>query len=390
MMKKLKNRASNTSEWIRKGLVIFQFAASFVLICMTIAIVLQIRHGQHRPLGYTKNHLLRVSGVSGITPQSLIRDELAKSALVEGTAFANDPLVFLGSQSNAFQWQRKSDEIDPYINRSYVSHDYIATIGFKLLEGRTFYEGSEMESRNVIINKTLADMMGDEGRINSELWQGNRERAIIYTVVGIIDDYICDDIYRSKSEPLILHYDNGRPGGFLYIRLNSQADIGKAFIMVQRTLSQFSTDRPLDYAFVDDLVNRMFDVQRQNGFLVAFFSVLSIFISCLGLFGLVTYVAESKIKELGIRKILGAGVGSLVGMLVKDFLILVTISAFVATPLAYYWIDKMLQDYEYRITIGLGLFALAMLITILLTIFTVGWQAGKAATANPVNALKVE
>jgi len=389
IMKKLKNNSSNNAAWVRKGLVIVQFAASFVLICVTIAIVMQIRLGQHRPLGYDKEHLLRVRGISRITPQSVISDELAKSALVKSAAFANDPLVINGSTSGGFQWHGKSDDVNPTIHRSHVSTGYIETIGFKLLEGRSFYEKSEADVSSIIINKTLADIMGDEGRINNELWQGSRDRAIIYTIVGIIDDYICNDIYRAKSAPLMLFYDRGS-SPLLYVRLNSQAEVGSAMKMIQSTLSQFPSDRPLDYAFVDDLVNRMFDSQRQKGFLVALFSVLSVLISCLGLFGLITYIAESKTKDIGIRKILGASVGNLVAMLTKEFLILVTISSLLAIPLAYYWIDKMLQDYEYRISIGLGLFATAILITMALTIITVGWQARKAATANPVNALQIE
>ena len=389
ILKKLKNRTSNGAAWIRRGLVMFQFATAFVLLCVTIVVFLQIHHGQVRPLGYDKENLIRVSGVRGMASQSVIRDELAKSVMVNGVAFANDPLVIQGSTSTGFQWQGKNADINPTIQRSNVSSAYIETIGFKLLKGRGFYESSTTDARCVIINKTLANMMGDEGRTNGELWQGNRERAIIYTIVGIIDDYISNDIYRKKSEPLMLFYDRGS-SPLLYVRFNAQTDIGSALKMVQSALSQFPTDRPLDYVFVDDLVNRMFDNQRQEGFLVALFSILSMLVSCLGLFGLVTYIAESKTKENGIRRILGASVGNLVAMLTKEFLILVTLSALIASPLAYYWINKMLQDYEYRIFVGWEIFASAMLITIALTLFTVGWQARKAATANPVNALKTE
>ena len=388
IMKKLKNRTSNNAAWIRKGLVMFQFATSFVLICVTIAIFLQIHHGQHRSLGFEKEHLLRVSGVSGID-QSIIKNELGKSVLVNGVAFSSDPLLKIGSTSTGFQWQGKSTVINPDIHRSYISTNYIETIGLHLLDGRNFYEGSETDARSAIINKTLADIMGDEGRINGELWQGKRNERSVYTIVGIIDDYICDDLYRARSEPLMLHKEM-RSSYCLYVRFNSQADAGSALKVVQSTLSQFPTDRPPEYAFVDDLVNRMFDAQRQEGFLVALFSILSIIVSCLGLFGLITYIAESKTKEIGIRKILGASVGNLVVMLTKEFLILVTVSALIALPLAYWWIDRMLQDYSYRITIGWGIFAAAMLATILLTLFTVGWQARKAATANPINAIKME
>ena len=378
--------------WVRKGLVIFQFAASFVLICVTISIFLQIRHGQYRPLGYDKEHLLRITNIGGMDSQVPIREELGKNVWVEATAFANDPLINSGNSGSGYQWTGKKPEINPTIKRSYVSPKYIETVGLRLLDGRDFYEGNETDARSVIINKTLADMMGDAGKINAELWVGNRADAIVYTIVGVMDDYICDDIYRAKSEPVILYKEmlQERMPPCLYVRFHSKADVGDVLETVQRTLSQFPTDRPLEYAFVDDLVNRLFDTQRQQGLMVAWFSVLSILISCLGLFGLVTYIAESKTKEIGIRKILGASVNSLVGMLIKEFLVLVTVAVFVAFPLAYYWIDKMLQNYAYRISIGWGIFVMSMLITIVLTLFTVVWQAKKAATANPVNALKVE
>jgi len=391
ILKKLKNRASNSATWIRRGLVMFQFAASFVLICMTIALFLQIRLGQHRPLGYDKEHLLRVSGVGRIANQFPVRDELGKSAFITKTALADDPLVISGNAGSGYQWQGKTTDINPMINRSYVTPGYVETVGFKLLEGRDFYEGSEADARSVIINKTFADMMGDEGTINNELWVGDWENAIIYTIVGIIDDYICNDVYRTQGVPMMLYKNMGqRFLNCLYVRFDSKADIANAFKSVQSTLSMFPADNPLEYAFVDDLVNRMFESQRQQGFMVALFSILSVLVSCLGLFGLVTYIAESKTKEIGIRKILGASTGDLVRMLTKEFLILVTISSFVAFPLAYWWINQMLQGYGYRITVGWELYVLTMLITLLLTLFTVGWQARKASTANPANAIKTE
>jgi len=392
IMKKLKNRSSNGAAWIRKGLVVFQFAASFVLICITIAGFLQIRIGQHRPLGYEKKHLLRVSNVNRMGSQFPIREELSKSVLIKEIAFANDPLINSGNSGNGYQWTGKNSELNTMINRSYVTPGYIETIALRLIEGRDFYEGSETDSRSVIINKTLANMMGEAGMINNELWVGNRANAIIYTIVGIVDDYICDDIYRTKNEPLILYKEMLRQGmpPYLYIRFGSQADVSSSISLVKTILSQYPTDKPLEYAFVEDLVNRMFESQIQEGFLVSLFSILSILVSCLGLFGLVTYVAESKTKEIGIRKIFGASVGNIVVMLTKEFLVLVTISSFVALPLAYYWINRMLQNYSYRISIGWEIFASAMLVTVVLTLITVGWQARKAAMNNPVKSLKVE
>ena len=391
ILKKLKNRSSNSAALVRRVLVTFQFAASYVLICLTLAVFLQIQLGRNRPLGFDKEHLLRVGGVTEITSRFPVREELAKSALVKATALANDPLVLTGNSGTGYQWQGKSPDINPTILRSYVSSGYIETIAINMLEGRDFYEGSESDARSIIINKTMANMMGDEGKINGELWVGNRENAIIHTIVGIMDNYICGNFYKINSEPLILHKDVGRMSmPCIYVRFNSNVDVGSAMEIVQTTLSQFPNSRPVEYAFVDDLVNSMFDAQRQEGFLVMLFAILSVFVSCLGLFGLVTYIAETKTKEIGIRKILGASVGSLIIMLTREFLILVAASALVAFPLSYWWIDKMLQNYEYRISAGWEIFTAALLITSVLTMLTVGWQARKAATENPVKALKVE
>ena len=393
IMKKLKSRSSTGVSWMRRGLVMFQFAVSFVLICVTIAVFLQIRLGQNRPLGYNKEHLLRVSGVSGISSPSAIRNELAKSPLVMATAFANSPLVYSGNVSTGFQWQGKSTDVDPAtVHRYLITPGYLETIGFTLLEGRDFYEGSGNDARSVIINKTLADMIGFEDRINREIWQGERESryTLVFTIIGVIDDYICDDLYREKSAPMMFQKESRESSYYLYVRFNSNADIGSTLKLAQNTLSQFPTDKPLEYAFMDDAVNRLFDGQRQEGFLVMLFSALAILISCLGLFGLITYIAETKAKEIGIRKILGASVGNLVMMLTKEFLILVTVSALIAFPLAYWWIEQMLQDYGYRISVGWELFAMTFFVTMVLTLLTVGFQVIKAATENPVKAIKSE
>jgi len=391
ILKKLKNRSAFGIASIRKGLVIFQFATACVLICVTIAVFLQIRHGQNRPLGFDKECLLRISPINEIASRFPIKEELEKNVLITATATSFDPLLSFGSTGTGFHWQGQQHDMNPTVNRSYVSPRYLETVGLKLLEGRDFYDGNEVDTRSVIINKTLAGMMGDEGAINHELWQGDRENATVYTIVGIFDDYIFGDIYRSMSEPLMLLKGSERPAmNNLFVRFNSASDVGIVLQMLQNTLSQYATEEALTYSFVDDMVNSLFDSQKQESMLIALFSILSIVVSCLGLFGLVTYIAESKTKEIGIRKILGANAKNLVWMLTKEFLTLVSISAIIAFPLAYYWINLWLQDYGYRISIGWEIFVMTMLITIAMTTLTIGWRAWKAVTANPVDSLKVE
>ena len=395
IIKKLKNRSSYSGvAWIRKGLIVFQYTVSCILISFTIAVFMQIRHGQQRPMGFDKENLLRVSPLtSEMASKFLIfREELVNSGLITSAALSQDPLISFGSSSTGFRWHGQHPDINPTIYRSSVSPGYFNTVGLKLLEGRDFYEGNETDTRSVIINKTLAEMMSDEGKVNSVLWQEEQTNAVIYTIIGIIDDHICDDIYKAKSEPLMLHKGMGRQQAMpnLFIRFKSQYDAGDVLKKTQNTLSQFAADVSLEYFFMDDMINRLFDKQRMEGGLVALFSILSVIISCLGLFGLVTYIAESKTKEIGIRRILGASVGNIVEMLTKEFLILVTISVFIAIPLAYYWINQMLQNYGYRISVSWEIFAITMLITMALTMLTIGWLVWKTAKANPVKSLKTE
>jgi ABC-type antimicrobial peptide transport system permease subunit len=392
MVKRLKNKSSVYAVWIRKCLVIFQFSVSFVLICVTIIVFQQIRYGQFRPLGYVKENLLRISNINSIDRQFPIKEQIEKIPLVKKTAFANDPLVNSGNSGSGYQWKDKKTELNPTINRSYVTPGYIETIGLKMLDGRDFYEGNETDNRSVIINKTLADLMGEEGKINGELWVGNRTNTIIYKIVGIFDDYISDDIYRKKNDPMILYKEmlSGKLPYCFYIRFDSNAEKEHCIKLVKNTLSQFEIDQLIEYDFVDDLVNGLFENQNKYFFLVELFSSIAILISCLGLLGLVSFVAKTKTKEIGIRKIHGATVIKIVWMLIYEFLILVIISTLLAFPFAYYLIYNILQEFEYCISISPGVFFISMIITVVLSFVTLGFKAWNAALMNPIVSLKVE
>ena len=203
------------------------------------------------------------------------------------------------------------------------------------------------------------------------------------TIVGVVKDFHFSN-FRKEIEPMVF-----RPAdvGTLYVRTTAN-DASNAIAAVDKLWKQYNPEEPFTYKFLDDTFNRMYRSDIQTGSLFTVITLIVILISCLGLFGLVTYTAEAKYKEIGIRKVFGASVSDIVTLLSKEFLILVVIAMFIAFPLAYYWLDTLLQEYAYRISIGWWIFVLAGVITVTLTFLTVARQALKAATANPVDAIK--
>ena len=391
-LKKLKNRASSVAGRMRKILIVLQFAASFILICITLALFLQIMHSQNRQMGYEKENLLRVGRLDNETMQKkvVIKEELINCELIEQISFGQDNMIFIGSRSSGFNWKGIEPDVNPAIYRSYVSPDFIETVGFQLLEGRDFYEADNTDRNSVIINKTLANILGDEGVINSTIWLG-AEKTDFYTynIIGIIDDFVFNDFNNAETKPAMLHKTIDILDFYLYVRFKPDADIVSGLEYVKEIMSKFPTNFPLEYIFIEDDINHYFDQQRQSGIMVALFSILSVLISCLGLFGLVTYIAETKTKEIGIRKVFGAKITTILMMLTKEFFILSAISSLISIPLAYYLINRILEEYSYRISVGWEIFTLVLLLTLLLTILTVGIKALKTAMRNPAEVLSV-
>jgi putative ABC transport system permease protein len=206
-------------------------------------------------------------------------------------------------------------------------------------------------------------------------------------IVGVVKDFHFNSFYE-KIAPLVIFYTPDW-ASTLYIR-TSVKDAGKAIAAVEKLYKAYNPNYTFEYSFMDETFDQMYRSEIRTGRLFFIFSLIAILISCLGLFGLVTYTAEAKTREIGIRKVFGASIGDTVTMLSKEFLLLVGIAMIISLPLAYHWLDSLLQNFAYRISIGWWIFALSGVITILLTLLTVGWQAVKAATANPVDAIKSE
>ncbi len=386
VLKKL-NLSTGSAAGIRKGLVVFQFTAAYVLICITFVLYLQIRHLQNRPLGYDKEQVIRITTTEKIRASlDAVCHELQNTGAVVSSAWSNQPIRYIGNNGGGYQWQGKDPNVNPLVSNAYMSPGMIETMGFRLSDGRDFYPGDGIDASNVIINRRFADLMGTEGRVGGVIEAGGRSMEI----VGIIDDFVFDDLLAVGNKPVIFGKAGPLRGSFLFVRMNPQADIREGLSKIEGVIKPFNPGKEFAYTFMDDDVNAFFKQIEIKGILASLFAVLTVIIACLGLFGLSAYSAEQRTKEIGIRKVLGAGVFNLTKMLIRNFLLLVGISFAVGIPVAWYFSSKLLQIMEYRIGLSWWIFVAVSLLLILISILTTGFQSVRAATANPLKSIKTE
>jgi ABC-type antimicrobial peptide transport system permease subunit len=379
---------------IRKGLVVFQFTISVVFIISTIIVYLQIQHVKNRDLGFNKNNLIEINpehDVSKIFP--LIKNDLLSTGLIQNIALADHSTLYGGDTDDGFKWQGKSENNEVSIAHRNVTTEFIGTSGMKIIEGRDFSNSASSENSNVIINEAMEKLMGKESAVGKIIQspRGNADGVFTnMTVIGVVKDYVYGNVYDGKAAPLILFCKAPEFENFLYLRLKPQDNVGQALSKIEEVMKKDNSAFPLEYKFVDDQFNEMFSSETRVSEVSGVFATLAIFISCLGLFGLATYTAERRIKEIGIRKVLGASVVGITTLLSKDFLQLVVISCIVAFPVAWWIMHNWLQHYEYRIEISWWIFLAAGISAILIALITISFQSIKAAIANPVESMRTE
>jgi predicted permease len=385
VLKGLKIKSSGSAGFIRKGLVIVQFSISIVLIISTIIVYQQIHHVKNRDLGYNKQNLIYLQ-LQGNMKQhfNAIKNDLLQTGVVQNAALSRSIVLQLGSNTGNFQWQGKDPNKQVLITVEGVSPEYTSTMGMHIKEGRDFYADIKSDSNNVIINETLAKIVGGKNILGSVLSQGDSK----YTVVGVMKDFIYNNMY-SPSSPLILFPDTSSVN-YLTIRLNAKHNLPESIAKVEKVIKTDNPGFPFEAKFVDEQFDQFFKAETLIGKLASVFSVLAIFISCLGLFGLAAYTAERRTKEIGIRKVLGASAKGLAGLLSKDFLYLVAFSCILAFPIAWWMMHNWLEKYEYRINISWTIFLIAGLLALLIALITVSFQAIKVALSNPVKSLRSE
>jgi putative ABC transport system permease protein len=376
---------------IRKGLVITQFSISIVLIISTVIIYQQVQHVKNRDLGFNKNNLLSMDVVGDMGKHfGVIRQDLMNSGVVENVALSDHGTIYGGNNTDGLTWAGKPAGARILISTRYVTPSFMSTTGLKLLEGRDFLPVDSTlgpAGLNVVITQTLAKLMGKETAVGKMLhYEGD---TLMARVVGVVNDYVYGDMY-GKPDPVMFICTAPANTTVMYTRLKANSNTEQAIAKIAAIMKKDNPAYPFNYVFVDDLFNYMFTNEVLISKLSTVFATLAILISCLGLFGLAAYMAERRTREIGIRKVLGASVSGITGLLSKDFLKLVFISAIVAFPVAWLIMSKWLQNYTYRIGISWWIFLLAGVVAMLIAVFTISFQAIKAAVSNPVNSLRTE
>ena len=385
VLKGIKIKAGGSAGLIRKSLVVIQFSISVILIISTIVIYLQIFHVKDRDLGYNKNNLVYMYMQGKMKNNyAVIKNDLLATGLIQNTALSNSSILELYSNTGDFSWEGKDPSRSVLITVEGVSHEYISTMGLHMKEGREFYPDFKIDSSSVIINETLAGIMNKKSLVGSVI-SGNGAK---YTVVGVVKDFVYGDMY-APAAPLMLFADTSNCN-VLTVRLKAGAQLPATLAKMETIIKNNNPGYPFDYSFVDQEFGKLFKTETLIGQLAEVFSILAIFISCLGLFGLAAYTAEKRSKEIGIRKILGASVQGIAGLLSKEFLLLVCISCLIAFPIAWWMMHNWLEGYKYRIQISWWIFIGAGLLAVFIALFTVSFQAIKAAIANPVKSLRAE
>jgi putative ABC transport system permease protein len=387
VLKGLKLKDANGAVYIRKGLVILQFATSIVFIITTIIIYQQLQYVQHRQLGYEKQGLLYMRLQGKMNEHfDAIHNDLIRSGFVSDATLSSSAVLQLGSNTGDFDWPGKDPKKQVLITVESVSPQYLSTMGMHLSAGRDFHEVAAQDSTNIIINETLAHIVTKGDAVGSLITRDDGKAK--FRVVGVIRDFVYNDMYQSAA-PLILFCDPANTYT-LSVRLKANADVPKALASTEKILKANNPGYPFEYKFVDQEFENQFKTETLTGRLSGIFAALAVFISCLGLFGLAGFAAERRTKEIGVRKVLGASITGLTGLLSKDFLLLVLLSCLIAFPIAWWIMHNWLNGYAYRTGISWIIFVLAGIGALAIALLTVSFITIRAALANPIKSLRTE
>ncbi|AHF15041.1 ABC transporter permease [Niabella soli] len=380
-------RAGKYASLPRKILVVIQFAFSIALIIGTIIVYKQIQYAQNRPVNYDKSGLITVYMT---TPDlqghyDALRTDLMATGAVANMAESSSPTTAVFANQIGFEWEGKDPGTLPAFGTIGVTLDFGKTIGWQLKEGRDFSKDFSTDSLAMILNEAAVRQINMKRDIVGQTIKWNDKK---YTVVGIIKDMVMESPYQPVN-PTIFTYD---PGSASVINLKMKPGIGikDALSKIEVVFKKYNPAASFDYSFNDEDYSRKFADEQRVGRLATFFTVLAILISCLGLFGLASFVAEQRKKEIGVRKVLGASVLNLWQMLSKEFVLLVSISCLIAIPFAWYYLSHWLKQYDYKTTLSWWIFIVSGAGALLIALLTISFQAIKAAIANPVKALRSE
>jgi len=386
---------SSKSSLFRKIMVVLQFAISITLIIQTLVVYKQLEYMRTRDLGFNREHLVYIP-VNGALEQhyDAAKQELLQiPGITQASLTSRTPLSF-GSSGTGWEWEGKSADVDPMVRYFCCDYDFVDTFKIEMVHGR-FYTpeltpAASPQSLQLVINKEFARVIGKENPVGMRLSKGPYHA----TIIGVIKDFNYWPLYY-RSGPLIIFYKTYDPAPghhfYRYIFARIRPDnIPQTISSIKEVYTKFNPEFPFTYRFLDDDYDQLYHSEEQAGAILRNFAVLAVLISCLGLFGLASFLAEQRTKEIGIRKVLGSSVHGIIMLLSKQFLKWVAVANIIALPIAWYVSYAWLRNYPYRTGTGVWVFILTACMTLVIALMTVSYQSIKAARANPVDSLKYE
>ncbi len=370
----------------RKVLVVLQFSSAIILITASIIVTQQLNKVQDRQTGYSKHNLIYTIMEGDIEKNySSIKKELLTSGIAESVTKTNSPITETWSNTWGVEWKGKSEDNMTLVHRLAADDAITKTMRMEIIAGRDFdLKTYPTDSTAAIVNESMVKLMNFENPIGQIV----KDNGIDWRIVGVVKNFVINSPFQ-KVEPMVIE---GAKAWFnvIHIKFNQKITTAESLANAEAIFLKYNPEYPFNYEFVDQVYAKKFDTEKRTSSLISLFTLLTIFISCLGLFGLASYMAENRIKEIGIRKVLGASVQSITTLLSKDFLKLVGIAIVLAVPISWYMMNKWLQEFAYRIHISWWTFVLAGLSALAIALITVSYQAIKAAIVNPVKSLRTE
>jgi putative ABC transport system permease protein len=371
-------------------LVIFQFATSIILIVGTLVIYKQLNYIQSKDLGYNKEQVLTIQNtyVLGDQAKAFKNSILQMNGVQSGTLSSYLPVTNSSRTDNTYFKDATLDIKNGLDMQSWqVDYDYFKTLGMHIIKGRRFSPDFGGDSTAVVINETTARLLGYDDPVGKKIYQnGDQNKLVTYTIIGEVKNFNFESLKQGIGP---LSFFLGRRSAMASFKVNT-TDIKGLIGKIETLWKQMSPSMPFNYTFLDESFHEMYASEQRVGKIAMIFSTLAILIACLGLFGLATFIAEQRTREIGIRKVLGASVQGIVRLLSKDFLKLVAISFVLAAPLSWWVMNQWLNDFAYRIQLEWWIIGLAGFFALLIALGTVSFQAIKSAIANPVRSLKTE
>jgi putative ABC transport system permease protein len=386
-----KLRLSGTKSYLRNALVVFQFGIAIILIICTTVVYKQLGFIQNKKIGFEKEQVLIINETYplGNNVQPFKESVVNMPGVRMGTLAGYLPVSTSSRNDLTFSTEATMTSTNSFNMQHWdIDYDYIPTLGMELQDGRNFSKDFGTDSSGIIINEACAKMLGGGDVVGRKLYTSYDGKVIdqALTVIGVVKDFNYESL-RSDVRPLSMRL--GRATGAMAFKVET-AEIKPLVAQIESLFKQMAAGKPFSYRFLDDAFNEMYIAEQRIGRLALVFSILAIAIACLGLFGLATYMAQQRVKEIGVRKVLGASVSNIVTMLSSDFVKLVTIASVIAFPLAGFAMHRWLQDFAYRTPISWWVFAFAGLLGLGIALITVSFQAIKAALANPIKSLRTE